>query len=80
MRYMANRNIGQFRSTNQNQYNHNSMAIGKYYIPENNIGNVLMGLITDGKLQMPLVPHYVQNVKFFADVDNYEEGLYLFLY
>ena len=79
LKYLANKHVSKFKS-NGIEYNHNSMAVGKYYISEAKIGSELLKLLNSGIKEMALVPYYKRNVKFFADIDNHENSMLIYIY
>lgn len=76
--FTGNKHVMKWKSGNPAYYNHNSMAVGKFYIEPANIGIALMGLINNNIADMPLVPHASKNIKFFADIDNHKQGIFIF--
>lgn len=75
----ANEKVMKFKSPDADHYNHNSMAIGKFYIQPEKVGAELMKLIDANMLDMPLVPYASKNIKLFADIDNHKHGMFLFV-
>lgn len=72
--------LSRFRVNGADQrYNHISMAGGKYFIPSNMIGNVIGSILaTDGRFC--LIPYYTQTLKFFADIDNKQNRMYMYTF